>query len=354
MRDVLVRTLTAVVSIAAAIAELPAPAAQRADPELLWLSSFNIKTLQRDLQTAADRGYRLVLPTGDYFGFGERIVLVERTTAQPEPVEYLLLRGAGEEKEMNEAAVKGYRLAGTFNNLFVMQRRRGTTIRTHEYGDVGTRLKQSMENELLVAVARGFRVVGLTTRSVVGIRSMLGGQDRELVAILERPVQAAEAVHPEYLILYSLKASTTQAELQAAADRGFRLLPFQGGWGSTVLLEKAGDIEPVEYLVISTAKTGTMQTEMGKASAEGYRFASTFGSGFREFVIAMQRPRGARVRAHEQVVLATSRFKTMERESLAQMANGFRLVGLTSFDSIMGTYLGRGPEGVAILERRVQ
>ena len=346
MRSVLVGTLVAVASIGTANADLPA--AQREDPELLWLSNPNIKTLQRDLQAAADRGYRLVpLPTGQFGDFFIRAVLLEKTTAQPEPVEYLLLRSG----DVNEAAARGYRFAGAFTGVLVMQRRKGNTTRTHEYVALGTRLKHTMEDELLTTVAKGFRVVGLQT---LGLDfPVLHTGQRELAAILERPVQAAEAVHPQYVILYSLKASTTQAELQAAADRGYRLSPLQGAWGSTVLLEKADDIEPIEYVVISAAKTETMQEEIDKASAEGYRFACTLGSGLREFVIAMQRLKGSKARTHEHVLLAASRYKTMERELLTQLAKGFRVVGLTSLDSVTGTFFGRGPEGIAVLERRV-
>jgi hypothetical protein len=63
------------------------------------------------------------------------------------------------------------------------------------------------------------------------------------------------------------------------------------------------------------------------------------------------------VRTHEQILLAASRYKTMEEELLPQLAKGFRPVGFTSVYSIARVYgalIGRGPEGVAILERRVQ
>jgi len=316
----------------------PGVAAQRADPEFLWLSPSTFGTMNgvlRDLQTAADRGYRLVPlpPAGS-------LLLVQKTTEPSEPVEYT---SASAGKEMDEKAAVGYRLVSNF----VMGRRKGSTARTHEYAKVATRLRQSMEDELRGAVKQGFRVVGLALQPIVGPRSFLVGvDDMEFVAILERSVEATQTAPLDYVVLSSLKVGTMQAELQAAADRGYRLLPFEGAWGATVLLEKTSDVAPIEYLALSTAKTATMQAEMEKASAAGYRFAATLGSGFREFVVVMQRAKGVPARTHEQVLHAAARIGTLKRESLAELEKGFRVVGLTSFAGFV-----RNPETVVILER---
>ena len=320
----------------------PGANAQRADPEFLWVSpsawAVNQKGLLRDLQAAADRGYRLVpLPSNGF------LLLVQKSVDPSEPVEYIF---AWRPKDMNEKAALGYRLV----NAFVMVRTKGVTVPTYEYAEVATRLRQSMESELLVAAARGFRVVGLAVQPVVGLMSFLAGpDDAEFVATLERPVQATEAAHSEYIVLASQKVGTMQGELQAAANRGYRLLPLNGAWGATVLLEKTGDAEPIEYLALSAASTATMQAEMNKASASGYRFAATLGSGMREFVVVMQRTNGVRVRTHEQVLHAAARMETLKRELLAELEKGFRIVGLTGFAGF-----ARNAETVAILERPVQ
>ena len=323
---------------AVVFAGLPPASAQRADPEFRWLSPSTwgtMKGVMRDLQSAADRGYRLVpLPPASF------LLLVQKSADSSEPVEYTLAYGG---KDMDKQAAVGYRLVSNF----VMVRRKGSTARTHQYAEVATRLRQSMEDELRVAVKQGFRVIWLTSQPILGLRSFLGGvDDTEFVAILERPVEATQAAPPEYIVLSSLKVATMQAELQAAADRGYRLLPFEAAWGSTVLLEKAGDVEPIEYLALSTAKTATMQAEIDKASSAGYRFAATLGSGFREFVVVMQRAKGVATRTHEQVLHATTRTGTLKRESLADLEKGFRVAGLTDFDGF-----ARNPETVVILER---
>ena len=191
-------------------------------------------------------------------------------------------------------------------------------------------------------------MVALALQPVLGVRSFVTGvDDSEFVAIMERPVQPTGGALPEYIVLSSLKVATMQTELQAAADRGYRL--FDAAWGSTVLLEKIGDADPIDYLALSTANTATMEREMAKASAEGYRFAATLGGGFREFVVVMQRPKGNRLRTHEQVLHAAARLGTLKRETLARMEKGFRVVGLTYVSGF-----GRNVETVAILERPVQ
>ncbi|HMD37197.1 MAG TPA: hypothetical protein VKH42_19615, partial [Vicinamibacterales bacterium] len=294
------------------------------------------KAMMRDLQAAADRGYRLVpLPSVSF------LMLVQKSADATERVEYVF---AWTGKDMDQKAALGYRLV----NNFVMVRNKGITVRTHEYSEVATRLRQSMENELLVAARQGFRVVGLALQPIVGVRSFLTGvDDSEFVAIMERPVQPTGAAPPEYIVLSSLKAATMQTELQAAADRGYRL--FDAAWGSTVLLEKTGHADPIDYLTLSTANTATMEREMAKASGEGFRFAATLGSGFREFVVVMQRPKGNRLRTHEQVLHAAARLGTLKREMLTRMEKGFRVVGLTYVSGFV-----RNPETVAILERPVQ
>jgi hypothetical protein len=329
-----------VAAVSTVLAGLPAANGQHADPEFRWLSpstwSVNRKALLRDLQAAADQGYRLVpLPNAG------SLLLVRKSADPLEPVEYVFASGG---KDMNAKAAIGYRLL----NNGVMVRTKGLTARTHEYAEVATRRRESMEHELQVAAKQGFRVVELGLRLIVGARSF-AVSNTEFVAELERPVQPTDLTHPEYLVLSTLKAATMQTELQAAADRGYRLLPLESGWGATALLEKIGEPELVEYLVLSAAKIATMQVEMDKASAEGYRFAGTLGSGSREFAVVMQRAKGARTRTHEQRLLATARLDTLKRESLPELEKGFVVVGLPTAPG-----LSSNDAIVAIMERPVK
>jgi len=140
-----------------------------------------------------------------------------------------------------------------------------------------------------------------------------------------------------------------QKELQEAADNGYRLVEGQGSWLLSAILEKTtGEAEPIEYLLLATSRSGTMQKEMDGASAQGYRFASVLGIG-QEVIIAVQRAKGMTTRTHAQLLLATSKIGTMEKELLAEASKGFRFVGQTFFERSFG-----GPEYVAILERPIR
>jgi len=158
----------------------------------------------------------------------------------------------------------------------------------------------------------------------------------------------AQATPPNYLVLDTTKTSTMQTELQSAADQGYRLVPGQGSWLLSAIMEKpATELPPIDYLLLATSKSGTMQKEMNDAAANGYRFASVLGIGG-EVVICMERRRVVTARTHEQKLLATTKIGTMEKELLAEVANGYRFVGQTVFVNWMG-----GSEYVAILERPV-
>jgi len=161
-------------------------------------------------------------------------------------------------------------------------------------------------------------------------------------------VTHAQAPGPDYMMLDTAKTSTMQKELQDAADRGYRLVPGQGSWLLSAILEKsAEELPPIDYLLLATSKSSTMQKEMNDAAANGYRFASVLGIGG-EVVICMERRRVVTARTHEQKLLATTKIGTMEKELLAEVANGYRFVGQTVFVNWMG-----GSEYVAILERPV-
>ena len=163
----------------------------------------------------------------------------------------------------------------------------------------------------------------------------------------------AQVATPDYLVLDTERTGTMQQELQEAADNGYRLVPGQGSWGPTAILERAVDPESVEYLLLATSKTGTLQAEIDDAAIQGYRLASVLGKGD-EAVVVMQRAPGQVNPTHDYVVLGTKRAGTMAEELRAEAANGFRLVGQSHYNSPSSeivAILFELPEMVAILER---
>ena len=170
------------------------------------------------------------------------------------------------------------------------------------------------------------------------------------------PMAEAQVATPDYVVLDTERTSTMQEELQTVADNGYRLVPGQGSWGPTAILERVLDPEPIEYLLLATSKTGTLQDEIDEAATEGYRLASVLGKGD-EAVVVMRRAPGLADPTHEYVVLGTKRAGTMEEELLAAATNGFRLVGQSHYNSPSSeavAILFDLPEMVAILERPLQ
>jgi hypothetical protein len=308
---------------------------------------------QREIQQAGDHGYRVApLPRSPWMGG----VLLQKATGDPDPVEYLVLtaqRTATILREMNEAGTRGYRYAGGGLARAVMQRNKGITTGAYEYETLASHLLQTMENEVRVEAAKGFHVVeaSLTGHTIVG--------SDEFFALLERSGAINRSGVSDYRILSTARASTFEQELQKAAEDGYRLNPRLGLRAGATLVEKAaGALEPLEYRVLSTSHTNTLQAEMDSASGEGYRFAAVFtglltgalrGS---QLGVVMQREKGSTTRTHEHVLLATSKFKTMQRELPAEFAKGFRLVDHALFDP-PGLQGVTRLEYVAILERPV-
>jgi hypothetical protein len=319
--------------------------AQVADPPHIIARSL------QQLQMAADRGYRIVPLADSRMG-----LLLVKAPAGATPVEYLMVstsRTRTFEEELNGASASGYRFVRLVGGLdAVVERPKvSTTTRTHEYLVLATDLLQTMEDELRGPAAVGFQVVG-QARARTPVRKR-----EEEIAVLERPLSEALRTRTEYLLLDTVTVSTLERELRQAAARGYRMTPMQGGWGNTALLGKPiGDVDAVvEYRVLSTLRSRTMQKEMDEMSAEGYHFAAVLDT-----AVVMEREKGVTSRTHEPRIWRWSRMGNpvlvmksagAERELLADLANGFRLVGQAMFTSPVPLF---GDESFVILERRVE
>ena len=211
-------------SVAAVLALLslaPMAAAQVAAPDYVFLDTEKTSTLQRELQEAADNGYRLVSSSGSW---GRPTVILEKVL-EPDPIEYLLLATAKTgtlQGEITEAAAHGYRLTSVFENgdeaLVVMQRAPGQADPTHEYVVLGTKRLDTMEEEFLSAATNGFKLVGQShynnpsatavriLTSAVTLGAAGGDLVQEMLAVLERPLQqvAASGVQPSTTLVTAL------------------------------------------------------------------------------------------------------------------------------------------------------
>ncbi len=167
----------------------------------------------------------------------------------------------------------------------------------------------------------------------------------------------------EYKVLATSKTSTTQKEMQEAADAGFRWAGVMGGdtafGGDEVvsLMYKNEDTSKsagrYQYRLLATSKTSTMQKEMQEAGDAGFEysgqtvFKSMFGG--KEVVVILEKDTTASVVKYEYKLLATSKTSTMQKEVQEVGDAGFEFVGMT----VASTKFG-GNELVTIFRKKIQ
>jgi hypothetical protein len=179
-----------------------------------------------------------------------------------------------------------------------------------------------------------------------------------LISVLAVPFVAAQSV--EYKVIATNKTSTSQKEMNEAADAGFRFGGTMGGetsfGGSEVVTvmyrPPSAEKGRFAYKLLATSKTSTMQKEMQEAGDAGYEYKgqtvykSTFGG--KEVVVILELDRSVKERpTFEYRLLATKKTSTMQKELLEAGNAGFEFVGVTLGDSAMG-----GTEVISILRRR--
>lgn len=166
----------------------------------------------------------------------------------------------------------------------------------YEYLLLATNKTSTMEKEMNHAAVEGYRYEG-----VMGGETSVGGS--EAVVIMAREVGAKEHITYEYKLLATKKTSTMQKEMNAAAEQGFDYRGQTiydsafGGREVVVIMERntarrgPGD----EYVLLATNRTSTMQKELNAAGKSGFIFCgitvaeTSFGG--KEVVSIMRRPR---------------------------------------------------------------
>jgi hypothetical protein len=140
-----------------------------------------------------------------------------------------------------------------------------------EYKVLSTSKTSTMEKEMQLAAALGFRYGGVTGGSTAA-----GGA--EVVVLMTK---VTEPVEFEYRLLATSKTSTMQRELQDAGDVGFEFkgqTVFKSAFGGqevVAILERAKDQRVSrrwEYRLLATSKTSTMQKELSEAGGQGFEF----------------------------------------------------------------------------------
>jgi hypothetical protein len=146
------------------------------------------------------------------------------------------------QKEMQEAAEAGFRFGAVMggdtavggSEVVVIMYRAGAAGK-YDYRLLATSKTSTMQKEMQEAGDAGFEYKGQTV-----FKSAFGG--KEVVAILEKPADSGPAARFEYRLLATKKTSTMQKELSEAGESGFEFV------GMTVAKTLVGGDEVVAIL----------------------------------------------------------------------------------------------------------
>lgn len=189
------RALAVCVALGAAGLSLPSSAAAQSPDaiEHRVLATTKTSTMEKELNDAAEAGFRFTTVMGGDSAFGgkEVVVVMSKSNASLGRYRYKLLatsKTSTMQKELEEAAAAGYQYRGqtVFNSTFggdevvvILERDGNDASPRFEYRLLATSKTSTLEKELRSAGDAGYEVVGMT----VG-KTALGGS--ELVAITRR------------------------------------------------------------------------------------------------------------------------------------------------------------------------
>ena len=130
---------------------------------------------------------------------------------------------------------------------------------------LATERTATMQREINEAAARGFRVIATSPKD-----------GSEVIVVLEQTKDKYD-----YRLVATTRAGTLQRELSDAAEAGYRIVPraVTGKGDEVIVLMEKGAEGPAtaQYQVLSTERTGTMQKELSQASANGYTLVALAG-----------------------------------------------------------------------------
>jgi hypothetical protein len=141
-----------------------------------------------------------------------------------------------------------------------------------EYRVLATSRTSTMEKELNNAALNGYRF-----SKVMGGKTAIGGQ--ELVISMVRDAASPDQYVPRYKLLATTRTSTVQRELQQCADAGYEYLGqtvFETAFAGreVVLIMQRYDARPAAksvYRLLATSLTSTMEKELNEAGKVGFQ-----------------------------------------------------------------------------------
>ena len=244
----------------------------------LLLATSKTSTMQEEMSVAAAAGYRVLL--GTRLGTGELGVLMEKLATPDERHEYLLLatqRTKTMRKELEAAANQGFRIIpqammGGESEIVLVLERAPDAMSAPEYVMLATKKTGKLAKEIREEVDRGFELLGLLSR-------------KEHMAFLVRGESAAPGTSEteagkkrkkseDYKLLATKKTSTMEKELRKAAEKGHCVIagaPTSGAEYVLLMKKMQERATPCEYHLLAANDTAQLGEELNASAAAGYR-----------------------------------------------------------------------------------
>lgn len=179
-------------AVCAAVCVAPLPALAQAPVEYRVLATNKTSTMQKEMQEAAQAGFRFGDVMGGETSFGgSEVVVVMVRDGSPGRYDYYLLatnKTSTMQKELQEAGDAGYDYRGqtAFKSAFggkevvtILEKAPEAKVVRYEYRLLATKKTSTMQKELSEAGEQGYGFVGMTVA-----KTLVGGE--EVVAILRR------------------------------------------------------------------------------------------------------------------------------------------------------------------------
>ncbi len=144
------------------------------DQQYLLLATTKTKTMQKELEEVSAKGFRILLASATKT---EMVLFLERVAAPPDVYKYQLLATFSEktmEKELNEAAAKGFRLLPQTlmhkegwtifqNESVAILEQQPKSNKRYEYKVLATALTGKLQKSVSEATASGFKLLAMVS-----------------------------------------------------------------------------------------------------------------------------------------------------------------------------------------------
>ena len=150
-----------------------------------------------------------------------------------------------------------------------------------EYQLLATSRTSTMQKEINQMAAQGYRLAGT-----------MGGDthEGEIITVMRKLPDSDDKDRFQYKLLATSRTGTMQRELQEAADQGYEYAGVMARDEVMVILERDKTLaskQHSQYLLLATSRTGTMEKEMTQAAADGFEFMGLLKRG--EVIAIMRR-----------------------------------------------------------------